>query len=67
MFQKEKVPANYDVTEPEHRHIYRFIRTLFSSAQLTAECAIVTLVSKCTVSGIGPLLHFTILRIFYLK
>ena len=29
---------------PEHRQIYRFIRTLFNAAQLTAECAIITLV-----------------------
>ncbi len=29
---------------PEHRTIYRFIRTLFNAAQLTAECAIITLV-----------------------
>uniref|UniRef100_G3PMZ1 Cyclin-Y-like protein 2 n=1 Tax=Gasterosteus aculeatus aculeatus TaxID=481459 RepID=G3PMZ1_GASAC len=42
--QAEKVPDNYSVVDPEHKLIYRFIRTLFSSAQLTAECAIVTLV-----------------------
>ncbi|CDR00519.1 unnamed protein product [Oncorhynchus mykiss] len=30
--------------DPEHKLIYRFVRTLFSAAQLTAECAIVTLV-----------------------
>ncbi|CAH1249721.1 CCNY [Branchiostoma lanceolatum] len=41
---KDSVPDNYDSIEPEHRHIYRFIRTLFSAAQLTAECAIITLV-----------------------
>nr|XP_040043273.1 cyclin-Y-like protein 1 isoform X1 [Gasterosteus aculeatus aculeatus] len=41
---REKVPDNYSVVDPEHKLIYRFIRTLFSSAQLTAECAIVTLV-----------------------
>ncbi|XP_035006596.1 cyclin-Y-like protein 1 isoform X2 [Hippoglossus stenolepis] len=38
------VPDDYSVVDPEHKLIYRFIRTLFSSAQLTAECAIVTLV-----------------------
>lgn len=43
--QREKVPDDYAVVDPEHKLIYRFIRTLFSSAQLTAECAIVTLVS----------------------
>uniref|UniRef100_A0A0N5AG72 CYCLIN domain-containing protein n=1 Tax=Syphacia muris TaxID=451379 RepID=A0A0N5AG72_9BILA len=30
--------------DPDHKQIYRFIRTLFHSAQLTAECAIITLV-----------------------
>lgn len=43
--QREKVPDDYSVVDPEHKVIYRFIRTLFSSAQLTAECAIVTLVN----------------------
>lgn len=33
-----------DETEPDHRGIYRFVRTLFNAAQLTAECAIITLV-----------------------
>ncbi|PWA32138.1 hypothetical protein CCH79_00013358 [Gambusia affinis] len=42
--QREKIPDDYSVVDPEHKLIYRFIRTLFSSAQLTAECAIVTLV-----------------------
>ncbi|KAL6467930.1 hypothetical protein MHYP_G00236070 [Metynnis hypsauchen] len=41
---KSEVPEDYDKQNPEQRHIYRFIRTLFSSAQLNAECAIVTLV-----------------------
>lgn len=41
---RDRVPSDYDKREPEHRHIYRFIRTLFSAAQLTAECAIVTLI-----------------------
>ncbi|KAG7280359.1 hypothetical protein CRUP_024151 [Coryphaenoides rupestris] len=41
---REKVPEDYATTDPEHKLIYRFVRTLFSSAQLTAECAIVTLV-----------------------
>ncbi|XP_062907693.1 cyclin-Y-like protein 1 isoform X2 [Mobula hypostoma] len=42
--QKEEVPVDYYKRDPEHKHIYRFVRTLFSAAQLTAECAIVTLV-----------------------
>ena len=36
--------AEYNKYNPEHRQIYRFIRTLFNAAQLTAECAIITLV-----------------------
>ena len=42
--QRDQVPDDYDRRDPEHKHIYRFVRTLFSAAQLTAECAIVTLV-----------------------
>ncbi|XP_040609385.1 cyclin-Y-like protein 1 isoform X3 [Mesocricetus auratus] len=42
--QREKVPEEYFKHDPEHKFIYRFVRTLFSAAQLTAECAIVTLV-----------------------
>lgn len=41
---KTPVPEDYDKHNPEHRHIYKFIRMLFNAAQLTAECAIVTLV-----------------------
>ncbi|KAK2141758.1 hypothetical protein LSH36_1047g00008 [Paralvinella palmiformis] len=41
---KDPVPGDYAQREPEHKSIYRFIRTLFNAAQLTAECAIVTLV-----------------------
>uniref|UniRef100_A0A4W3H1T5 Cyclin Y-like 1 n=1 Tax=Callorhinchus milii TaxID=7868 RepID=A0A4W3H1T5_CALMI len=41
---REDVPVDYYKHDPEHKHIYRFVRTLFSAAQLTAECAIVTLV-----------------------
>lgn len=44
-FQREEVPEDYCKHDPDHKHIYRFVRTLFSAAQLTAECAIVTLVS----------------------
>jgi len=43
-FQREEVPDDYYKHDPDHKHIYRFVRTLFSAAQLTAECAIVTLV-----------------------
>ncbi|XP_075953943.1 cyclin-Y-like [Anarhichas minor] len=41
---KSEVPPDYDHQDPEQKQIYRFVRTLFSSAQLTAECAIVTLI-----------------------
>ena len=43
-FQRDGVPSDYDKYNPEHRQIYKFIRTLFNAAQLTAECAIITLV-----------------------
>ncbi|UYV71118.1 CCNY [Cordylochernes scorpioides] len=33
-----------ELEDPDGRMIYRFVRNLFSSAQLTAECAIITLV-----------------------
>uniref|UniRef100_A0A8B9KJN4 Cyclin Y n=1 Tax=Astyanax mexicanus TaxID=7994 RepID=A0A8B9KJN4_ASTMX len=41
---KSELPSDYDKHDPEQKQIYRFVRTLFSAAQLTAECAIVTLV-----------------------
>ncbi|XP_075173839.1 cyclin-Y-like protein 1 [Anomaloglossus baeobatrachus] len=41
---REDVGDDYCKHDPDHKHIYRFVRTLFSAAQLTAECAIVTLV-----------------------
>ncbi|MFH4974632.1 hypothetical protein AB6A40_001341 [Gnathostoma spinigerum] len=40
----ERLPVEYLSKDPDHRQIYRFIRTLFHAAQLTAECAIITLV-----------------------
>ena len=42
--QRDGVPSDYDKYNPDHRQIYKFIRTLFNAAQLTAECAIITLV-----------------------
>lgn len=39
-----KVPVDYDKIVPEHRAIYKFMKNLFTSAQLTSECAIVTLI-----------------------
>lgn len=41
---KEGVSDDYDKYNPEHKQIYKFVRTLFNAAQLTAECAIITLV-----------------------
>ncbi|XP_063699399.1 cyclin-Y [Culicoides brevitarsis] len=41
---RDRVPDDYDIHNPEHRQIYKFVRTLFNAAQLTAECAIITLV-----------------------
>lgn len=41
---REGVSDDYDRYDPEHRQIYKFVRTLFNAAQLTAECAIITLV-----------------------
>ncbi|XP_059776538.1 cyclin-Y-like protein 1 isoform X2 [Balaenoptera ricei] len=41
---REKIPEEYFEHDPEHKFIYRFVHTLFSAAQLTAECAVVTLV-----------------------
>lgn len=60
--QREPVPDNYSSVDLEHKLIYRFVRTLFSAAQLTAECAIVTLVSASThlttrIYDIGQVIH----------
>jgi len=41
---REGVSEDYNKYNPDHRQIYKFIRTLFNAAQLTAECAIITLV-----------------------
>ncbi|XP_075242636.1 cyclin-Y-like protein 1 [Convolutriloba macropyga] len=38
------LPDDYALRDPDHRVIYRFLRLLFSSAQLTAEVAIITLI-----------------------
>ena len=38
------MPDDYDKLVPDHRTIYKFMKNLFTSAQLTAECAIVTLI-----------------------
>lgn len=38
------VPNDYNKIVPDHRVIYKFMKNLFAAAQLTAECAIVTLI-----------------------
>ena len=38
------ISHNHEIRDPDHRTIYRFVRTLFSAAQLSPECAIITLV-----------------------
>lgn len=43
-FQRDGVSEDYETHNPEHKQIYKFVRTLFNAAQLTAECAIITLV-----------------------
>lgn len=42
------VPDDYKKLVPDHRLIYKFMKNLFTAAQLTAECAIVTLVRIST-------------------
>ncbi|XP_015126864.1 cyclin-Y [Diachasma alloeum] len=41
---RDGIADDYDKHNPEHKQIYKFVRTLFNAAQLTAECAIITLV-----------------------
>lgn len=48
-FQSDPVPDSYADHTPDHRLIYKFVKTLFTSAQLTAECAIISLVSVASV------------------
>ena len=59
LFQREPVSEDYENRDPEHRIIYRFVRNLFNAAQLTAECAIVTLVSRLY------LVYTYLLKFFY--
>jgi hypothetical protein len=47
IFDERIHPLSQDVRDirvPDHRTIYRFMRTLFNAAQLPPECAIITLV-----------------------
>lgn len=41
---KEEVSAHYADYTPDHKVIYKFVKMLFHAAQLTAECAIITLI-----------------------
>lgn len=52
---KDPVPDDYDLHDPDQRTIYRFMRILFTAAQLTAECAIVTQVYLERVLSYGEL------------
>ncbi|CAF1637992.1 unnamed protein product, partial [Adineta ricciae] len=52
---KDRVPDDYDQQLPEQKAIYRFMRIIFTAAQLTAECAIVTLVYLERVLSYGEL------------
>ncbi|CAF3174970.1 unnamed protein product [Rotaria socialis] len=52
---KDPVPDDYDQQMTEQKTIYRFMRILFTAAQLTAECAIVTLVYLERVLSYGEL------------
>ena len=38
------MPEDYHKNIPDQRYIYKFMKNLFTAAQLTAECAIVTLI-----------------------
>lgn len=51
--QRDPVPIEVISKDPDHRQIYRFIRALFHAAQLTAECAIITLVRLRTFSQLS--------------
>ena len=44
VLQKDSVSNDYSRYNPDHRQVYKFVRTLFNAAQLTAECAIITLI-----------------------
>ncbi|CAF0992065.1 unnamed protein product [Rotaria sordida] len=52
---KDLIPDDYDTRIPEQKTIYRFMRMLFTAAQLTAECAIVTLIYLERVLSYGEL------------
>ncbi|CAF1387801.1 unnamed protein product, partial [Adineta steineri] len=54
-FTHSPLPDDYDQQIPEQKAIYRFMRILFTAAQLTAECAIVTLVYLERVLSYGEL------------
>ena len=60
LIQSSPVPDHYADYTPDHKLIYKFIKTLFSAAQLTAECAIITLVSSPYFLSVSKALLFFI-------
>ena len=67
LLQKEGAHPDYDRILPEHRHIYKFVRTLFNAAQLTAECAIITLVYlERLVTGVNICIYDTLIATLFI-
>lgn len=51
IFQSDSVSKDYDRHNPEHKRKYKYIKTVFSTAQLVAEYAIITLIYlKCVIT-----------------
>ncbi|VDM79684.1 unnamed protein product [Strongylus vulgaris] len=61
---REALPPELMTKDPDHRQIYRFVRTLFHSAQLTAECAIITLVSATNAFTLLGTLSTSLLQVY---
>ena len=59
ILQKDGVSNDYSRYNPDHRQVYKFVRTLFNAAQLTAECAIITLIYLERLENI-LMIHYTI-------
>ncbi|XP_039310776.1 cyclin-Y-like isoform X3 [Solenopsis invicta] len=49
--RSDSVSKDYDRHNPEHKRKYNYIKTVFNTAQLVAECAIITLIYlKCVIT-----------------